>query len=309
MTLPARLLKFAPEPRFLENGMFRFTQPSELNDPHEAFPGLLVDQYAREDIEAVRVKARKDGHGPMSDEQLITFYLTPYPARRFDEKAFPGLWPQKDARLREEPFSTMAEHDQAVAERAIDLAVAFANRTVGIFSLSERSDETMWAHYASDHHGVCIHFDPAHAFFRDGAIRPVVYSEQPIHVTVNHGWVRFGGYKLSEDALFENRLDFFPEEILWRKRGSWAYEREWRMAKSLADAERVIQPNGANTPAICLFSIPPDAVTGITFGLRASDALVEQTLERVANDARWNHLFLRRRRKAASGIVESAMSI
>jgi hypothetical protein len=303
MTRPSRLLKFAPEPRFLKNGMFRFTQPSALNDPHEAFPALLAEEYAPEDIEAARTKARNDGNSHFSDEMLINFYMTPWPFHRMDEKSFPGLWPWTDKRLRSQPFVTLAEHDLAVAERAVELAVNYANRTIGILSLSESADETMWAHYGDDHCGICTVFDPAHHFFQRNPFKPVVYSNRPIHVTVKHGWVRFGGHKLSKDSLLENQLDFYPDEILWRKRSTWSVEQEWRMVKLLSDADEIIE-QGPNRLLVHLFRMPPEAILGVIFGLRASREKVKQTVESVAGDARWAHLFFRQRHKFPSGITE-----
>lgn len=309
MNLPKQLLKFAPTPRFLENGMFRFTQPSALNDPYEAFPGLQVDQYAPEDIEAARARWRQDGHGPMSDQQLIAFYLSPVPYHRMDDKSFPALWPWTDLRLREEPFHTSAEHDQAIAELAIELAVDYANRTVGIFSMSETPDETLWSHYANDHHGVCIHFDVSHPFFRENPPRKIEYTEQPIRVTINGGMVRIGGKRLSKEALFRKELEFFPEEILYRKQPSWTSEKEWRIVKNLRDSRKTISSMDLNVTPVHLFEIPNSAITGLTFGLRASDQMIGDTLKQVRENPLWHHLALRRRRRSAVGINDHVLEI
>jgi hypothetical protein len=58
--------------------------------------------------------------------------MRPFPARRFDEKSFPGMWPAYERRLRQEPFYTLSEFDRAIAERAIELCVSWADTSVGV---------------------------------------------------------------------------------------------------------------------------------------------------------------------------------
>jgi hypothetical protein len=43
------------------NGLFRFTQPNQLNDPHEVYPEISVNKYSPEDIEQGRAEGRKIG--------------------------------------------------------------------------------------------------------------------------------------------------------------------------------------------------------------------------------------------------------
>lgn len=243
----------------------------------------------------------------MSDEMLIAFFLRPFPARRMDEKSFPGLWPARELRLREDSFYTLAEFDEAMAKRAVQLAQERANRTTGLLSLTESNHETMWAHYAKNHQGVCITFDASHPFFASGDLMPITYSDQPVHVTVNDGWVRFGGRTVSKEAILQGALDFLPEEVFWRKQSPWAYEQEWRMIKPLANADQMIPVTSTGLP-ICLFEIPREAISGLTFGWRADDASVEATQRVIRDDARWHHLFLRRRVRTPTGIAEEDVS-
>src|SRR5690242_20532812 len=89
---PAKLFKYMPSARFLENSSFRFTQPDALDDHREVLPRLVYGRYAPEDYQIARAKADANGMSDMSDKELETFFLNPYPARRFDEKSFPALW-------------------------------------------------------------------------------------------------------------------------------------------------------------------------------------------------------------------------
>ena len=218
MSLPHRLLKYAASARFLENGLFRFSQPA-LNDPYEAFPGLLVNSYAAEDIEAARREADEFGASNISDEQLRALFLPPFPARRMDEKSFPGLWPLRQPILREKPFDTSHEYHEAIANRAVELGFELASKQIGILSLTESAQETMWAYYAENQRGLCITFDAKHPYFV-GSIRPIEYSDTPIHVTINDGLVRSGGRTISTQAILQGDMDFFPDDLLWRKQTS-----------------------------------------------------------------------------------------
>lgn len=297
-------MKYTHAPKFLANGLFRFTQPAALNDPYEALPKMLVNSFASEDVEVARRKATENGYSDISEEMLVTLFLRPFPAHRMDEKSFPGLWPAREPRLREAPFESLAEYDEAMAQRAVELAQKRANQTTGVLSLTESAHETMWAHYADDHHGICITFDATHPYFQSGNLKPIIYSDRAVHVTVNDGWLRFGGRTISKEALLRGELDFLPNEILWRKQLPWAYEQEWRMIMPLAHADQTVRSNDSNDLPICLFKIPSSAISGITFGLRAAPAAIEQTRSIIRDDARWRHLFLHRRIRSPTGIHE-----
>lgn len=233
---PDSLFKYMPEALFLANGMFRFTPLDALNDPFEARPTLAVGHYSAEDIAAARLRAHADGNGEIPQDELVALYLRSFPSRRMDEKSFPGLWPKTEPRLRDEPFDTLAEFDRALGERAIAVSEETANRSLGILCLTtKRDDESMWSYYGDEHRGVCIEFDPMHAFFT-GRVRPVEYSADPIAVTINDGWVRLAGQTLSRNDVLDGHVPVLPALLIWRKTISYAHEAEWRMIDDLSKA-------------------------------------------------------------------------
>jgi len=130
------------------------------------------------------------------------------------------------------------------------------NENVGILSLSEIADnEPMWAHYADEHKGLVLCFDEQHSFFNRRRsendefyfVRKVRYSSgPPVSLATVDG-----------DAL------------LVTKGAQWSYEREWRMLVALNDATRSLIVDG---DTIHLFALPPDALTGIILGARATSA-------------------------------------
>lgn len=303
MNLPDRLLKYTPNLKFLDNGLFRFSQPAALNDAYEALPGLMVNAYSKEDIAAAKASAVRAGFHGMPDDELVALFLTPF-GHRMDEKSVPGLWPFKQPALGDGPFESVDEYDRAIAERAVVLAKALANRTIGIFSLTECYHETMWAHYADDHRGVCIAFDPQHAYFAANRPERILYTNEPVQVTINQGWMRFGGRIVEEQGILRDELSFLPKELFLTKQTPWQYEKEWRITKSLCDADEVRSSSDRTGLAVYLFEIPTSAISGITFGWRTNDTSIQQALGVIEQDPRWKHLWVRRRTRSTTGVSE-----
>lgn len=129
-----------PRTNFIEDRLFRITQPRSLNDPFEMKPRVLLDKYSTEDRTVARNQAISSGfyqNGIPDDEEIERFFLTPYPADRYDEKNFPGLWPARIPEFREEPFNTIAEVDEFRTNQVRDTLENYLNDNFGIFSLTE----------------------------------------------------------------------------------------------------------------------------------------------------------------------------
>lgn len=105
-------------------------------------------------------------------------------------------------------------------------------------------DVLMWSHYAADHKGVCLQFEPARDLFTFGRAVPVKYVRQ--YPVVN--W-----------------LNGIPEmeKILRRKHPRWKYEVE----------RRIIQIGAARS----VFSYSPGALTALLFGCAADDTVIKAT--------------------------------
>jgi len=305
MNRPERLLKYTPSLKFLENSMFRFSQPEALNDAYDALARQSVNEYAPEDFEAAKAHALRSGVHGVSREKLALF-LSPF-GHRTGEKSFPGLWPLHQPTLRSEPFHTLDEYDRAIAKRAVELAYDLANRMIGVFCLSESRHETMWATvYADDHRGVCVTFDPHHSFFAENRPGRMLYSDDPIQITINGGLVRFGGHTISKEGILRGELECLPREIFLRKETKWKFEEEWRIIKPLSNAEEIAGNDCEGRP-VHLFSVPTQAIAGITFGWRSNDASIQSALQVIDNDARWKHLWVRRRRRGPTGVTEEVV--
>jgi hypothetical protein len=191
-----------PQPLFLRSSMFRFTQPRDLNDPEEAIPGLVLGRHAPEDHAIERLRLAASGLHNIPDQQL-EFLMQPFPSRRFDERGFPGLWPVSVPELRDQPFTSLNELDEAVAHKAVVDCINFANREFGLLSLTKTPRQnTMWAHYANDHKGIVVEIDGTHSYFVDArTVFPVEYSDEPVSVSLFNGLLRIGGIQFSSERV------------------------------------------------------------------------------------------------------------
>lgn len=271
-------------PGFLQTELFRFTQPNDLNDPFEARPRVLMNNYAPEDYEVARAKAAADGGSKLSLEELEGIYMSPATSYRFDEKHFPGLWPAHLPELRNEPFHSIEELDRFRADKALSEFIDKASRTIGILCLTrEPHSLLMWAHYANGHRGMLLAFDQDHAFFtRGNGLHAVEYREERVSITFNDGLMHFCGIH------FEDSMSLFPRAFL-RKHPIWSYEAELRMILPLDDCDKC---ENDKEQKIWLSRIPAEALCAIVLGARISKAVDKFVRLLLARDHRWTHIKL-----------------
>ncbi|MBY3048406.1 DUF2971 domain-containing protein [Rhizobium laguerreae] len=125
------------------------------------------------------------------------------------------------------------------------------------FSLSERYDiAAMWAHYGGNHTGVVVAFDTEHPWFKsdkdpaESKLQKIKYLDE------------------QNDELFDDLQAAFSS-----KATDWAYEREWRMNCAMKQIEKTVD---LGADKIHLRSFPPEAVTSVIVGSKASDNTVER---------------------------------
>lgn len=147
------------------------------------------------------------------------------------------------------------------------------NEKMGILCLSENpNSELMWAHYTQASQGFVLEFDENHEFFttpeNEGGITGVIQK-------VDY---------LDERPKKEKLTELTPTDFIFCKSRSWAYENEWRIIKTLC--EETLSKNADNEPIldeseqpIHLFSFPLEALKGVIFGSRMSEAKKQPFLE------------------------------
>lgn len=275
-----------PRLAFLDDCLFRITQPRALNDPFEVKPRILLDQYSEEDRIVARQEALASGVFPgglPSGDEIERLFLASGPGRRFDEKDFPGLYPARIPGLREEPFNSIAEIDEFRARRVKDTVEAIINETIGVFSMTEDPAQlVMWSQYAAEHRGVCVGFDKRHPFFlQAGELRQVEYLNRRVSISSNGGLVRIAGHELTK-AL--------PMDTLLRKHPDWEHEREWRLIALLQCAAKVNLPWTGRDP-IYLFRFLEATIQTLILGVRVRPEQVSEIRARL-QEARWRHVRL-----------------
>jgi hypothetical protein len=130
------------------------------------------------------------------------------------------------------------------------------NQVIGILSLSKAKDSLlMWSHYADQYSGAVIAFDGAHDFFSD-----------QVDIEYRSGRPR----RRFQDYLAGPPI---PLAELCVKSQQWAYEKEVRVVRMLAECEQQAEPDLRGFP-IFVQRIPINAIKSVILGERTP--VVEQ---------------------------------
>lgn len=231
------LYKYFPLDRrhVLENGLIRFTQPGNFNDPFELHPSF--DLMSKSDIAAL----------PEAPGQKGMRILTPEAIQAMINAIRPGL--EKE----------MARHSGQQGAYSLDnnrMAQATFDSKFGVLCLTETPDSLlMWAHYANNHNGFVIQFDETHEFFA-----PSSHDGQVLELTKVE-------YSAQRPVLSYSTIN--SANLYYRKSPEWSYENEWRIIKPLSAAKK--QLPHAEFPKH-LFDLPPSAIKGVILGQSISQA-------------------------------------
>lgn len=140
------------------------------------------------------------------------------------------------------------EEDRYKSDVQARRIVESLNDALGILCLSRNPESLlMWGHYGDEYRGAIIEFDESHSFFQ-GKFSVAYRKNRPVY----------------------NIADFlgqpFPVADLCIKPNVWAYEKEVRIARSLADCTEVAVDDNGNK--IMTMNVPIDCIRGVTMGER-----------------------------------------
>lgn len=319
--------KWLPRTEFLENGMFRMTQPKFLNDRgSEAKFYPYFGEYSPADIANARkrfhrfnINSRPD---EPSNEHLINFYLKPT-GMRYSVEEFPTLLGFTD-------YNSVEEYNEAQAKNLIKNVRNFNSFIlealschIGIFSLSKNAqNELMWVHYANNGEGLVVCFNEDHTFFNELELCEVSYKEEDrASISYVEGTVRINGetfsqFKLPEEldirslltalAPKENYYKQVAKNLCYTKSQKWDYEEEMRLIMPLMSCEdkkgNIVRPNfDSSIPEdikcyfppyneIYLKKIPFDAIESIIFGYATDEVFKALTIDKVRNTPHLKHI-------------------
>ncbi len=190
----------------------RFSRPKSFNDPFDS-RFRIVHEGTDEQRKAFMLDGVARKHPDWSDEAK---------RKRVDELlSQPGL------------FERTAEGQQLeYVERELD--------RMEVLCLSEKRDNIlMWSHYAAQHTGICLGFDPEKWPLLKEYAKAVSYQDE--YPLVN--------------ALSPNPEDRVRELVLI-KSADWEYEAEWRVVRAATENQRYI--------------FPPEALVEVVFGHRVA---------------------------------------
>lgn len=322
--VPHDTLGYAPRLKFLENGLFRFTQPTLLNDKNETKFLPFFNQFSPADYAWARKESKKTHSllfkGDFSDEELAKFFLMPS-GRRYGD-VMPYLV------KREYGLDSMEEYDKLSFNNFTNdmnnNVPGLLSCVIGVLSLSRNPlNELMWTHYASDGKGIAVTFNENHTFFSSNQTLDVSYKDEDrATLTYYKGKFRINGHQVKDfhvsdlnnpalgaSHLIRNGVDIFDlsNRLIFSKSAKWSYEEEVRVISLLSDCNAfdgdIYKPNFdeslANffdggllkyTPEICLKKIPFDAIESIIIGYQASDEIKRYIYNKVIGNSETKHI-------------------
>lgn len=244
--IPKLLYKYFSPDRtsVLDNGLIRFTQPGDLNDPFE--------------LRAVF----KSGYSEMDINRLVEEAVN----KEF-QAILPSIPKQKrsqlSALLRQNAAAALRPQVEQGLTEALCLLSNWtfpqaANSTLGVLSLTEDPTSLlMWAHYAQSHQGFVVQLSTSSRFF---ALQTGVHEDFGKLHNVKYAQQRLEFDMASDES--SNAID-----MLCTKPIEWSYEKEWRLVRLLNSCDKRISRPPFD---ICLYQLPPDAVDAVFVGDRIS---------------------------------------
>ena len=280
---------------FLDNALFRITQPQYLNDPPgEARFAPFYNKFSDADLDNARNRYKyswmNDGTIP-DDDFLIENFLRPG-GDRYTIEQFPLLKGFVD-------YETTDEFDRSKAIQLIEainnLLLDRMNHTIGIFSLSDSlTNHDMWIKYGQHGKGIALEFDEKHPFFQQYPTTKVIYSNKKrASITYYEGNIRINGIRLKNKykshldiqnhLLNEIDLSDLITRLFFTKNSQWESENEHRIVFSLIQHD---QRKGE----IFLKKIPFDAFKTLTFGWDMNVEKIEEISQKIKKNHELTHL-------------------
>lgn len=246
----------------LKNLKIRYSQPGAFNDPFEVKPyvsHIADDEETESHIDQI-----------LEQEAIKTYNELPLDVRKkLPYDPFLKLVKERRENLRGQ-FGGIVNQFTPKLRRIMEEKF---DELLGILSLSESpTNLLMWSHYSQNHEGFMIGFDVTHAHFNEKRSKKDEF-----------GFARKVEYRHKRPNAALMSMD--GAEVFLVKAAEWKYELEWRVMRPLSNASQRIE--GAGLP-VFLFSFPPECITELTIGARASST-DRQTLIDLASHISENH--------------------
>ncbi|MBA6225055.1 DUF2971 domain-containing protein [Colwellia sp. MB02u-18] len=282
---------------FLKNGLFRFTQPNQLNDKGSEFKLYpYFNEISPSDSEYAISKLKKDNWNSNSKTPNIEdlkIYLGINPDMRYDPATWKGL---NGLPLAEMDESTWIKNTEQFNEKIINIMSA----NLGVFSLStDDLNEHMWVMYASEGTGVAVEFDENHPFFLKNVPQTVSYlKNNRATYTYYNGIQLINGIKRKNyniEKLSSTEMTDLFKRLALSKNELWFQEKEKRIIIDLNKASNsdIDHQLHSKYPGICLKEIPFEAFKSIIFGYASPPEFVDRVISVIKNNNSLSHICIK----------------
>jgi hypothetical protein len=266
--VPAAVFKYLSFTRaqdVLSKLLIRFSQVSVLNDARELCPPVSGIAPRR------RIERELSERLSRRVVQIIENAKKQFPS--IDLQTISGLVEG----FQKELIPRGAEQIEQLFPTTVRTIYEKLDANMGILSLSETpTNVLMWSHYAEGGRGVLIEFSPTHPWF---------WCQRSQDDDFHH--LRRVKYPSSRPPKF--LFDTEGEDLLYTKDKDWEHEREWRIIRSFNDAASHLGPDTYGK-TVHLFAIPPDCISRVVLGYRASPQSVAKLRNVVAANPALAHL-------------------
>ncbi len=279
-----RLFKYLTPDRtdVLKNQSIRFTQAKYLNDPFEWLPFVnrLMTQRAAKNFytKYIEPSITQISNRKLNINDIPEEYHDKIPKEALDEvfKLTVGeglsLLPQVHPKNLVQLF--FANSREQFNINISEILKDSWNKYYGVLSLTQSNcNIPMWSHYARNHQGFVIEFDPTSIFFNTNPsgkginkqLKKVEYSESRNKISI----IEDGEDVSSGNSILER----IANEVFFTKSSHWKDEEEFRLLDKLENHSKKIN---IGDQEIYLFDFDPKAIISVYFGVNATDKTIDE---------------------------------
>lgn len=258
-----RLYKYLSPKRtnVLINKSLAFSKPTSFNDPFDCSPHFQEsDELNPLGARTYFLRMESEGVWPSGFDEEILDHVRRSKAAD-PSYTFHGVVQMGPEILEENHGDLVGGFRSYLAPRMQDSVI--------VLSLTEDVNNLlMWAHYAADHTGFVLGFCSKHPFFSSAGTNPS-----------NPGFLNKVVYSDNRPSGIVGALS--AESAYLTKGREWSYEKEWRVLQECGNATNV------TAEGIHLFAFPPDAVTEVVIGARATPQIKDHIKAILSDKATW----------------------
>jgi hypothetical protein len=228
----------------LDNLKLKSTPPIEFNDPFEFCP--RVDES----------KPLKKQFFKRNKREFLEMHYADYKVRG-GKLGFKEFRKSEREQIKVQA-KELVKDSRGLKAKHRDAYAVQAGRTIGVTCFSEKYNNIlMWSHYADEHKGMVLGFNPSSQLMQKNKLFRVDYRSERVEI----------------DPSEEVR---YVEAVLKRKSEDWEYEAEWRLLR----LRRYCEEKRVGKNILRLFPIEPSDISRVYVGCRNTQLDAINTIRR-----------------------------